>query len=116
MESFCEKAQMGEMKLKLEEVTKENERLHAELKESLEKQLEALPADEGTVRTLQEELWLAKQEKDQAVERWPTSQEHDRLQQQYQERLTETHVLMAERKKQNDQQTSIQQLTRQLHM
>ncbi|RLV62997.1 hypothetical protein DV515_00018727, partial [Chloebia gouldiae] len=101
MESFCEKAQMGEMKLKLEEVTKENERLHAELKESLEKQLEALLADEGTVRALQEELRLAKQEKDQAVERWPTlSQEHDRLQQQYQEHLTETHVLMAERKKQ----------------
>ncbi|XP_053797514.1 sodium channel and clathrin linker 1 isoform X4 [Vidua chalybeata] len=78
-------AQMGEMKLKLEEVTKENERLHAELKEALEKQLEALPfvhletdipADEGTVRTLQEELQLAKQ----------------------------------------DQLTSIQQLTRQLHM
>ncbi|XP_053832758.1 sodium channel and clathrin linker 1 isoform X3 [Vidua macroura] len=78
-------AQMGEMKLKLEEVTKENERLHAELKEALEKQLEALPfvhletdipADEGTVRTLQEELRLAKQ----------------------------------------DQLTSIQQLTRQLHM
>ncbi|XP_072784871.1 sodium channel and clathrin linker 1 isoform X2 [Taeniopygia guttata] len=110
-------AQMGEMKLKLEEVTKENERLHAELKECLEKQLEALPADEGTVRTLQEELRLAKQEKDQAVERWQTlSQEHDRLQQQYQERLTETHVLIAERKKQNDQRTSIQQLTRQLHM
>ncbi|XP_053797511.1 sodium channel and clathrin linker 1 isoform X1 [Vidua chalybeata] len=119
-------AQMGEMKLKLEEVTKENERLHAELKEALEKQLEALPfvhletdipADEGTVRTLQEELQLAKQEKDQAVERWQTlSQEHDRLQQQYQERLTKTHILIAERKKQNDQLTSIQQLTRQLHM
>ncbi|XP_021397289.2 sodium channel and clathrin linker 1 [Lonchura striata] len=110
-------AQMGEMKLKLEEVTKENESLHAELKESLEKQLEALPADESTVRTLQEELRLAKQEKDRAVERWQTlSQEHDRLQQQYQERLTETHVLIAERKKQNDQRTSVQQLTRQLHM
>ncbi|KAF4790027.1 Sodium channel and clathrin linker 1 [Turdus rufiventris] len=49
-------AQMGEMTLKLKEVTKENERLHAELKEPLEKQLEALPfvpletdipADEG---------------------------------------------------------------------
>ncbi|NXN83448.1 SCLT1 protein, partial [Bombycilla garrulus] len=119
-------AQMGEMTLKLEEVTKENERLHAELKEPLEKQLEALPfvhletdipADEGVVRTLQEQLRLAKQEKDQAVERWQTlSWEHDRLQQQYQERLTKTHILMAERKKQNDQLTSLQQLTRQLHM
>ncbi|XP_059699765.1 sodium channel and clathrin linker 1 isoform X2 [Haemorhous mexicanus] len=119
-------AQMGGMKKKLEEVTKENERLHAELKEPLEKQLEALPfvhletdipAGEGTVRALQEELQLAKQERDQAVERWQTlSQEHDRLQQQYQERLTRTHVLIAERKKQSDQLSSIQQLTRQLHM
>ncbi|NWS35753.1 SCLT1 protein, partial [Polioptila caerulea] len=123
--SLCQ-AQMGEMKLKLEEVTKENERLHAELKEPLEKQLEALPfvhletgvpADEGIVRTLQEQLRLAKQERDQAVERWQTlSWEHDRLQQQYQERLTKTQVLMTERKKQNDQLTSFQQLTCQLHM
>ncbi|NWT83749.1 SCLT1 protein, partial [Lanius ludovicianus] len=119
-------AQMSEMKLKLEEVTKENERLHAELKEPLEKQLEALPfmhletdipADEGIVRTLQEQLRLAKQEKDQAVDRWQTLlQEHDRLQRQYQERLTETQILVTERKKQSDQLTSFQQLIRQLHM
>ncbi|NXI80296.1 SCLT1 protein, partial [Rhipidura dahli] len=119
-------AQMSEMKLKLEEVTKENERLHAELKEPLEKQLEALPfthletdipADEGVVRTLQEQLRLAKQEKEQAVQRWQTLlQEHDRLQRQYQERLTETQILVAERKKQNDQLSSFQQLNRQLHM
>ncbi|NWW14065.1 SCLT1 protein, partial [Oreocharis arfaki] len=103
-----------------------NFRLHAELKEPLEKQLEALsfmppetdiPADEGIVRTLQEQLQLAKQEKDQAVGRWQTLlQEHDRLQRQYQERLTETQILVTERKKQNDQLTSFQQLTRQLHM
>ncbi|NWW56332.1 SCLT1 protein, partial [Ifrita kowaldi] len=103
-----------------------NFRLHAELKEPLEKQLEALPfmhletdipADEGIVRTLQEQLRLAKQEKDQAVDRWQTLlQEHDRLQRQYQERLTETQILVAERKKQNDQLSSFQQLTRQLHM
>ncbi|NXO61985.1 SCLT1 protein, partial [Phainopepla nitens] len=110
----------------LAELSSLNFRLHAELKEPLEKQLEALPfvhletdipADEGIVRTLQEQLRLAKQEKDQAVERWQTlSWEHDRLQQQYQERLTKTHILMTERKKQNDQLTSFQQLTRQLHM
>ncbi|NWR04236.1 SCLT1 protein, partial [Paradoxornis webbianus] len=119
-------AQMGEMTLKLEEVTEENERLHAELKEPLEKRLEALPpvhletdipADEGLVRTLQEQLQLEKQEKDQAVERWQKlSREHDRLQQQYQEHLTKAHILMTERKKQNDQLTSFQQLTRQLHV
>ncbi|KAI1238636.1 hypothetical protein IHE44_0013373 [Lamprotornis superbus] len=103
-------AQMGEMTLKLEEVTKENERLHAELKEPLEKQLEALPfvhletdipADEGV-------------DKDQAVERWRTlSQEHDRLQQQYQEQVTKTHILMTERKKQNTNQQFLKTVTEQ---
>ncbi|NWT09304.1 SCLT1 protein, partial [Vireo altiloquus] len=108
------------------ELSSLNFRLHAELKEPLEKQLEALPfvhpetdipADEGMVRILQEQLQLTKQEKDQAVERWQALlQEHDRLQRQYQERLTETQILVSERKKQNDKLTSFQQVTRQLHM
>ncbi|NWZ84360.1 SCLT1 protein, partial [Poecile atricapillus] len=114
------------LKKYLAELSSLNFRLHAELKEPLEKQLEALPfvhletdipADEGTVRALQEQLQLEKQEKDQAVERWQMlSLEHDRLQQQYQECLTKTQILMSERKKQNDQLTSFQQLTHQLHM
>ncbi|XP_054681326.1 sodium channel and clathrin linker 1 isoform X1 [Grus americana] len=119
-------AQMSEMRLKFEQVTKENERLHAELKEALEKQLEALPfmpwgtdilADEGIVRNLQEQLQLTNQEKEQAIELWQTVlQERDRLQQQYQERMTETQIHMAERQKQKDQLTGFQQLTQQLHM
>ncbi|KAJ7420565.1 Sodium channel and clathrin linker 1 [Pitangus sulphuratus] len=101
--------QMSEMRLKLEEVTEENERLHAELKEVLEKQLEAfpsmpletdIPSDEVVVRNLQEQLRLAKQEKQQAVELWQTLlQDHDRLQQQYQECLTETQIHATERKR-----------------
>ncbi|NWX36562.1 SCLT1 protein, partial [Notiomystis cincta] len=108
------------------ELSSLNFRLYAELKEPLEKQLEALPfirletdiaADEEITRTLQEQLRLAKQEKDQAVELWQTLlQEHDRLQQQYQERLTETQILVTERKKQSDQLTNFQHLTRQLHV
>ncbi|KAM6402421.1 sodium channel and clathrin linker 1 isoform 1-T2 [Pluvialis apricaria] len=119
-------AQMSKMRLKFEQVTKENERLHAELKEALEKQLEALPfmplgtdipADEGIVRNLQEQLQLTNQEKEQAIELWQTVlQEHDRLQQQYQERMTETQIHVAERQKQKDQLTGFQQLTRQLHI
>ncbi|XP_010284706.1 PREDICTED: sodium channel and clathrin linker 1 isoform X1 [Phaethon lepturus] len=119
-------AQMSKMRLKFEQVTKENERLHAELKETLEKQLEALPfmplgidmpADESIVRNLQEQLQLTNQEKDQAIELWQTVlQEHDRLQQQYQERMTETQIHVAERQKQKDQLTGFQQLTRQLHI
>ncbi|NXP06380.1 SCLT1 protein, partial [Thinocorus orbignyianus] len=103
-----------------------NFRLHAELKEALEKQLEALPfmplgtdipADEDIVRNLQEQLQLTNQEKEQAIELWQTAlQEHDRLQQQYQERMTETQIHVAERQKQKDQLTGFQQLTRQLHI
>ncbi|KFV10438.1 Sodium channel and clathrin linker 1, partial [Tauraco erythrolophus] len=118
-------AQMSEMRLKLEEVTKENERLHTELKEALEKQLEGLPfmplgtdipADEGIVRDLQEQLQVMHQEKEQAMELYQTVlQEHDRLKQQYQERMTETQIHVAERQKHKDQLTGFQQLTRQLH-
>ncbi|NXG77742.1 SCLT1 protein, partial [Baryphthengus martii] len=103
-----------------------NFRLHAELKEALEKQLEAfpfvplgtdIPADESIVRNLQEQLQLMNQEKDQAIELWKTAlQEHDRLQQQYQERMTETQFHVAERQKQKDQLTGFQPLTQKLHM
>ncbi|KAM6346594.1 sodium channel and clathrin linker 1 isoform 3-T3 [Podargus strigoides] len=119
-------AQMSKMRLKFEEVTKENERLHAELKEALQMQLEILPfvplgtdipADEEIVRNLQEQLQLLNQEKEQAIELWQTVlQEHDRLQQQYQERMTETQIHVAEKQKQKEQLTGFQQLTRQLHV
>ncbi|NXC69833.1 SCLT1 protein, partial [Anhinga anhinga] len=108
------------------ELSSLNFRLHAELKEALENQLEALPfmplgtdtlVDEGIVRNLQEQLRLTNQEKEQAIELWQTVlQEHDRLQQQYQERMTETQIHVAERQKQKDQLTGFQQLTRQLHI
>ncbi|NXS11886.1 SCLT1 protein, partial [Neodrepanis coruscans] len=101
-------------------------RLHAEMKEIPEKQLEALPfmhlesdipADEGIVRNLQEQLRLAKQEKEQVLQLWKTLlQEHDRLQQQYQECLTEMQIHVAERKMQNHQLSSFQNLTQQLHI
>ncbi|NXE10818.1 SCLT1 protein, partial [Lophotis ruficrista] len=108
------------------ELSSLNYRLHAELKESLEKQLEDLPfmpvgtdipAGEGIVRNLQEQLQLSNQEKEQAIDLWQTVlQEHDRLQQQYQERMTETQIHIAERQKQKDQLTGFQQLTQQLHI
>ncbi|KAI6069531.1 Sodium channel and clathrin linker 1 isoform X1 [Aix galericulata] len=124
LSSNAEQAQMSEMRQKSEQVTKENERLHAELKEVLETQLEALPfmplgtdfpADEGIVRNLQEQLQLTNQEKEHAIELWQTvSQELDRLRQQYQERMTETQIHVAERQKQKDQLTGFHQLTQQL--
>ncbi|XP_036985774.2 sodium channel and clathrin linker 1 isoform X2 [Artibeus jamaicensis] len=119
--------QMGEMKLQLETVIKENERLHSELKDAVENQLEALPLgiemksdiyiDDETVKNLQEQLQLANQEKNQAVELWQTvSQELNRLQKLYQEHMTEAQIYVAESQKQKDQLSGFQQLTRQLHV
>ncbi|TFK16234.1 N-alpha-acetyltransferase 15, NatA auxiliary subunit [Platysternon megacephalum] len=119
--------QMGEMRLKLEQVTKENERLHEELKEAVEKQLKALSsgtllgsdvfADEEIVRNLQDQLQLANQEKEQALELWQTvSQELDQLQQQYQGHMTEAQIHVVERQKQKDQLAGFQQLTEQLRL
>ncbi|XP_072190466.1 sodium channel and clathrin linker 1 isoform X1 [Excalfactoria chinensis] len=117
--------QMSEMRQKFEQVTVENKRLHAELKEALEMQLDALPfvplgtaipADEEILRNLQEQLQLTNQEKEQAIELWQTvSQELDQLQQQYQEHMTQTQIHMAERLKQQDQLANFHQLTSQLH-
>uniref|UniRef100_A0A673T1G9 Sodium channel and clathrin linker 1 n=1 Tax=Suricata suricatta TaxID=37032 RepID=A0A673T1G9_SURSU len=119
--------QMGEMKLQLENVIKENERLHTELKDAIEKQLETLPfgtdmgndifTDDETVKNLQEQLQLANQEKTQAVELWQTvSQELDRCQRLYQEYMTEAQIHVVESQKQKHQLTNYQQLTKQLHV
>uniref|UniRef100_A0A8C0H3B6 Sodium channel and clathrin linker 1 n=1 Tax=Chelonoidis abingdonii TaxID=106734 RepID=A0A8C0H3B6_CHEAB len=82
-----------------------------ELKEAVEKQLEALPsgtllgsdvfAGEEIVRNLQDQLQLANQEKEQALELWQTvSQELDQLQQQYQGHMTEAQIHVVQRQKQ----------------
>ncbi|XP_063116839.1 sodium channel and clathrin linker 1 isoform X4 [Cavia porcellus] len=119
--------QMGEMKLKLENVIRENERLHNELKDAVEKQLEDLPfsaeignntfTDDETVRNLQEQLQLASQEKTQAVELWQNvSEELNRLQKLYQEHMTEAQIHVFESQKQKDQLNSFQQLAKKLHV
>uniref|UniRef100_A0ABI7XAS1 Sodium channel and clathrin linker 1 n=1 Tax=Felis catus TaxID=9685 RepID=A0ABI7XAS1_FELCA len=116
--------QMGEMKLQLENVIKENERLHSELKDAVEKQLETLPfgtdmgndiyTDDETVRNLQEQLQLANQEKTQAVELWQTaSQELDRLQRLYQEYMTEAQIHVVESQKQKTNQHFLKTVTEQ---
>uniref|UniRef100_A0A2D4LPZ2 Sodium channel and clathrin linker 1 n=3 Tax=Micrurus spixii TaxID=129469 RepID=A0A2D4LPZ2_9SAUR len=123
---YCQ-MQMKEMRLKLEQVIKENERLHEELKEAIEKQLEALPSvsvsrdatfmEENVIRNLQEQLQLANKEKEHVLELWQmVSQELERLQQIYQEHMTEAQIHIVERQKQKDQLTSFQQITKQLHL
>ncbi|XP_026522785.1 sodium channel and clathrin linker 1 isoform X2 [Notechis scutatus] len=123
---YCQ-MQLKEMRIKLEQVIKENERLHEELKEAIEKQLEALPSgsvsrdatfmDENVIRNLQEQLQLANKEKEHVLELWQmVSQELERLQQIYQEHMTEAQIHIVERQKQKDQLTSFQQITKQLHL
>ncbi|KAM4674161.1 sodium channel and clathrin linker 1 isoform 2-T5 [Amazona ochrocephala] len=118
--------QMREMRQKLERVTWENERLHAELKEAIEKQLDAFPfmslgtdtfADEYIVKNLQEQLKLETQAKEQAVELLhAVVQERDQLQQKYQEYLTETGIHTVEMQRHKDQLTGFQWLTQQLRI
>ncbi|XP_060234252.1 sodium channel and clathrin linker 1 isoform X1 [Meriones unguiculatus] len=118
---------MGEMKLQLETVITENERLHSKLKDAVEKQLEALPfatgigndicADDETVRNLQEQLQLANQEKTWALELWQTaSRELESVRKLYQEHMTEAQIHVFENQKQKDQLNNFQQLTKKLHV
>ncbi|XP_068135986.1 sodium channel and clathrin linker 1 [Hyperolius riggenbachi] len=119
-------AQMGEMRLKLESIVKENEKLHQQLKESLETQLDSLPTDaalaseafteQELIKNLQEQLQLANQEKEHALELWQmVAQEMDRLQQQYQEHMTNARIHVAEREQQKDEIVKFQQLSKKLH-
>uniref|UniRef100_A0A667WWV0 Sodium channel and clathrin linker 1 n=1 Tax=Myripristis murdjan TaxID=586833 RepID=A0A667WWV0_9TELE len=100
--------QMTDVKMKLEKVVKENEKLHAELRESVEKQLQALPVASGAegstleeddvIRSLQEQIQLSKQEREQAMELWQsTAQELDRLQQFYQRTISDGQIHDAQR-------------------
>ncbi|XP_074130267.1 sodium channel and clathrin linker 1 isoform X2 [Sminthopsis crassicaudata] len=118
--------QVYEMRLQLENITKENERLHSELKEAVEKQIEALPtgsfmatdlyADEEMVKNLQEQLQLANKEKNQVTELWQTvSQEFERLQKVYQDHMADTQIYVVEREQQKNQMTNFKQLTQKLH-
>ncbi|CAK6445947.1 unnamed protein product [Pipistrellus nathusii] len=118
--------QVGEMKLQLESVIKENERLHSELKDAVVKELEALPfgtemgndiyLDDETVRNLQEQLQLANKEKNYVLELWQNvSQELNRVKKLYLENQTEAQIKIIEGKKQKNQLTNSQQLNKKLY-
>lgn len=118
--------QVGEMKLQLESVIKENERLHSELKDAVVKQLEALPfgtemgndiyIDDETVGNLQEQLQLANKEKNYVLELWQNvSQELNRVKKLYQENKTEAQIQVIEGKNQKNQLTNSQHLNKKLY-
>ncbi|XP_064859632.1 sodium channel and clathrin linker 1 isoform X1 [Oncorhynchus nerka] len=104
--------QMAAIRLKLDTVVKENERLHAELRESVERQLQTLPVstgpgvegdtlgDEGLISNLHQQIQLSVQERDQAMELWQASaQELDRLQQLYQITTSDGQLHVAEQQR-----------------
>uniref|UniRef100_A0A8C7JVI2 Sodium channel and clathrin linker 1 n=1 Tax=Oncorhynchus kisutch TaxID=8019 RepID=A0A8C7JVI2_ONCKI len=108
--------------LKLDTVVKENERLHAELRESVERQLQTLPVstgpgvegdtlgDEGLISNLHQQIQLSVQERDQAMELWRASaQELDRLQQLYQITTSDGQLHVAEQQRLKDQLIQFQQ-------
>ncbi|XP_045432373.1 sodium channel and clathrin linker 1 isoform X2 [Pipistrellus kuhlii] len=116
--------QVGEMKLQLESVIKENERLHSELKDAVVKQLEALPfdtetgndiyIDDETVRNLQEQLQLANKEKNYVLELWQNvSQELNRVKKLCLENQTEAQIKVIEGKKQKGNQHLLKTITEQ---
>ncbi|XP_067900061.1 sodium channel and clathrin linker 1 isoform X2 [Heterodontus francisci] len=123
----CHQIHMNEMKLKLEDVVRENERLYAELQETIEKQLESLPSGadivdvdstgEEVVRNLKEQLRLANREKDLALELWQSvAQALDRMQLMYQDHVSEAQNHTFDQQQQNEQLAHFQQLTQQLQL
>ncbi|XP_072898781.1 sodium channel and clathrin linker 1 isoform X1 [Hemitrygon akajei] len=123
----CHQVRMNEMKLKLEVVVKENERLHAELQETIEKQLESLPAGanigdvdftEGeVVQSLKKQLQLANKEKELALElHQSVSQELDQMQQMYHDRITAAENHVFGQQQETEQLAHFQQLAQQFKM
>uniref|UniRef100_A0A3Q1CHT5 Sodium channel and clathrin linker 1 n=1 Tax=Amphiprion ocellaris TaxID=80972 RepID=A0A3Q1CHT5_AMPOC len=119
--------QMTDVTAKLKRVVKENERLHAELRESVEKQLHSLPMASGVegstleedsvIKNLQEQVQLSEQERVQATELWQTAaQELDRLQQVYQKTMSDGQIHDAQRQQLKDQLVQFQQHTYKLQV
>ncbi|XP_041838352.1 sodium channel and clathrin linker 1 isoform X2 [Melanotaenia boesemani] len=111
---------MTNLRLKVERLVIENERLHGELRDAVEKQLHALPIASGVegstmeedaiIKNLQEQIQLSEQERVQAMELWQTAtQELDRLQQVYQKANSDRQLHDAQRQQLKDQLVQFQQ-------
>ncbi|XP_051939239.1 sodium channel and clathrin linker 1-like [Hippocampus zosterae] len=118
---------MTDFKEKLEIVVQENERLHAEMRESVEKQLQSasnIPGvemsileEEAVVKNLQEQVKLSEQERMQAMELWQTAAlELDRLQEFYQKNLIDRQSADAKEQQLKDQIVVNHQQTHQLQV
>ncbi|KAL2097428.1 hypothetical protein ACEWY4_006635 [Coilia grayii] len=112
--------QMADIKVKLEAVVQENERLHSELRTSVERQLQTLPvgsgldgesvADDVILKSLKEQLEHSGNEKQWAMEMWQTAvQELERLQKLHQSSVTDSQAQAAQHQQLKNQLLQIQQ-------
>ncbi|ROI15959.1 Sodium channel and clathrin linker 1 [Anabarilius grahami] len=117
--------QMTDVKASLEQVVKENERLHAEQRISIEKQLQSqsagtegdTAADAIAISNLEEQVKCAVEEKERALQMWQTaSQELDRLQTQYQSSMSDGQIQAVERQHMQNQLAQIQQHAQKLQL
>ncbi|XP_049328439.1 sodium channel and clathrin linker 1 [Astyanax mexicanus] len=115
--------QMADVKASLEQVVRENERLHAEQRVSVERQLQSLSvgvdgdaaADAATVNNLEEQVKCAVEEKERALQMWQAAaQELDRLQKLYQSTMRDGQLHTAERQHIQNQLAQVQQHTQKL--
>ncbi|KAF4118960.1 sodium channel and clathrin linker 1 isoform X1 [Onychostoma macrolepis] len=117
--------QMTDVKASLEQVVKENERLHAEQRMSIEKQLQSLStgtggegtADAIAISNFEEQVKCAVEEKERALQMWQTaSQELDRLQTQYQSSISDGQIHAVERQHMQSQLVQVQQHSQKLQL
>ncbi|XP_077061253.1 sodium channel and clathrin linker 1 [Siphateles boraxobius] len=117
--------QMTDVKASLEQVVKENERLHAEQRTSIEKQLQSLSAgtegvtadDAIAISNLEEQVKCVVEEKERALQMWQTaSQELDRLQAQYQSSMSDGQLHAVERQHMQNQLAQMQQHAQKLQL
>ncbi|XP_017543438.2 sodium channel and clathrin linker 1 isoform X2 [Pygocentrus nattereri] len=115
--------QMVDVKASLEQVVRENERLHAEQRVSVERQLQALPVgvegdaatDAVAVSNLEEQVKCAVEEKERALQMWQAAaQELDRLQKLYQSTMRDGQIHTAERQQAQNQLAQVQQQAQKL--
>lgn len=117
--------QMTDVKASLEQVVKENERLHAEQRMSIEKQLQSLStgtrgdgtSDAIAISNLEEQVKCAVEEKERALQMWQAaSQELDRLQTQHQSSISDGQRHAVERQHMQNQLAQVQQHSQKLQL
>ncbi|XP_035385805.1 sodium channel and clathrin linker 1 isoform X2 [Electrophorus electricus] len=114
---------MVDVKASLEQVIRENERLHTEKRISVERELESLSVgvegdvatDVVTISNLEEQVKCAVEEKEKALQVWQVStQELDRLQKLYQSTVRDSQLHTAEWQHVQNQLAQAQQLSQKL--